>query len=51
MTQPARSAIVAAIDYHRRRAMTEVVGTAFMTGTHQFVLEADDPLGPGITLE
>lgn len=34
----------------RRDVMTEVVGTAHMTGLHQFVLEAGDPLGTGFTL-
>jgi proline racemase len=30
--------------------VTEVVGSAFMTGLHQFVLDSADPLGSGFTL-
>jgi proline racemase len=30
--------------------VTEVGGSAHLTGHHQFVLERDDPLGPGFLL-
>jgi proline racemase len=30
--------------------VTDVVGSAFMTGLHQFVLDSGDPLGGGFTL-
>jgi proline racemase len=30
--------------------VTEVEGSAHLTGHHQFILEKDDPLGPGFLL-
>jgi proline racemase len=34
----------------RTAILTEVSGSASMTGLHQFVLEPDDPLGTGFSL-
>jgi len=43
--------IVATVTEHGRPAViTEVTGSASMTGLHQFVLDSRDPLGTGFTL-
>jgi len=34
----------------RRAVVTEIAGSAHRTGSHEFVLEADDPLGEGFLL-
>ena len=34
----------------RSAVVTEVAGSAHLTGYHQFVLERDDPLGTGFLL-
>jgi proline racemase len=34
----------------RPAVVTEVAGSAHLTGHHEFVLEADDPLGTGFLL-
>jgi proline racemase len=34
----------------REAFLTEVTGSAHLTGTHQFVVEPDDPLGTGFLL-
>jgi proline racemase len=43
--------IVAGADAGKRSAVTtEVTGTAYLTGLHQFLLSPDDPLGTGFDL-
>jgi proline racemase len=37
-------------DHGRSAVVTEVTGSASMTGLHQFVLDPGDPLGTGFTL-
>ncbi len=37
-------------DHGRPAVVTEVTGSASMTGLHQFVLDPRDPLGTGFTL-
>jgi proline racemase len=36
--------------FGRPAVVTEIAGSAHRTGTHEFVLEPDDPLGHGFLL-
>lgn len=44
------SIIAAVTELGRRAVLTEVTGSAFMTGLHQFVLDPRDVVGTGFTL-
>jgi proline racemase len=61
MDQPLRHLSIVGIEFEgrvvgeteiagRRAVLTEVAGSAHLTGYHQFVLERDDPLGTGFLL-